>query len=204
MPKRMLRRLRTSKKCTPRRELVPRLRPGHFSISHSGRLRRRDARGRCAARVGTSGFQRALPAPSDMAPRLSAVRGRSTGVAALGCALACRPRTWQAADHRERRQFTDRMDALLISRLQRPYCPAALMRRCIPSCLPWSAGLAFDGAESLPERCLVVGVPGPCDPSFARTGPLPRPCICRESWRGHGARSLRSVRLGLVRRNRPA
>ena len=37
----------------------------------------------------------------------------------------------------------------------------------------------------------------------ARTGPLPWPWIFRESWRGHGARSLRSVHLGLLRRNRP-
>ena len=126
------------------------------------------------------------------------------GVTALGCALASRPRSWRAARIivNDGHSPTGRMHADFRTAISR--FPVAAMRWCALPCLPWSAGLAFDGAESMPERCLVVGVPGPCDPSFARTGPLPRPCICRESWHGHGARSLRSVRLGLVRRNRPA
>ncbi len=142
-----------SKKCTPLREHPPRLRPGLFCISRSGRFHRRDARGRCAARVWTCGFQRARPVLPGMAPRLLALRGTTTGLAAPGCARGRRPRCWRSVGRLERRWFTDRPDAMLTFAAAICCCSAAPMRRDVPPCLRGSAGLAFGRAESMPEGC---------------------------------------------------
>jgi len=80
---------------------------------------------------------------------------------------------------------------------------AATMRRRVPSRCRRSIALAFGCGPIRAGKLLSRRVPVRMR-RFAKAGLHPRPCIGRESWRGHGAPSLRSVRLGLVRRNRPA
>jgi hypothetical protein len=82
-------------------------------------------------------------------------------------------------------------------------CRSLGQRRCdgiVLLCLiapsPWS----WIASGAVPERCCSGGSSGAMRPFATGSHPL-RPCICRESWRGHGG-SMR--RLGLVRRNRPA
>jgi hypothetical protein len=85
----------------------------------------------------------------------------------------------------------------------RSKCRLAGQRRCggiVPSDLIARPTGTWTASEAVPERCCSGEGAGAMLP-FATGSHPQRPCICRESWLGHGG-SLR--RLGLVRRNRPA
>ncbi len=150
MPKRTVRRLTTSKKCTPRREFMPRLRPGLFSISRSA-----DYIG--AARA--AGVPRALELPdaSGRCPRRAAWRPAD---AERGCWIAPAARSLEGCRLDPGGQVagndgvspTGRPLCPSISTLQMPISRAAAMRRCV---VPVAGQLAWHSAvaESVPEGC---------------------------------------------------
>jgi len=59
------------------------------------------------------------------------------------------------------------------------------------------------GPRSNPCRRAPAAGGGLAHASWRKQVQVPWPCICRESWHGYGTCSLRSVRLGLLRLNRP-
>ena len=116
--------------------------------------------------------------------------GFTTGLAALGSGMQRRPRRW--------RQATVNDGGLLRQAVRHalPFRRCRLPCRCDAAVRSfWSSRGGYFGVRvrAGPCRNAVASSGYQAHASFARTGPRPRPCICRESWRGHGGAALRFV-----------
>lgn len=134
----------------------------------SGLLNRRDARGRCAARVLISSgcaaetFREVRPAKERSET--------ATGLAALGSGMRRHPRPWRAG-HRERRRLssTGRPPCSSISLM--PTLHAAAMRRSVLLVFARRLLWLSDAGGAMPERRCFGRVPGSCVPCENRSTP---------------------------------
>lgn len=160
-------------------------------------LNRRDARGKCAARVFTSSGCAADISKSEPRRRM----GAGLRQALLRWVPECAPSPTLAGRSREQQVVvTDRPSAMLSDL----HAAADLVCRHAAERSPLSSPVGRLGIRPQPNPCREAVSSGYCQAhaSLARTGP--RPCMCRESWRGHGGAALRFTCLGLHRRNRSA